>query len=130
MPTTSSSTAADATKRRQRRNLWLRTLHQWHWISSATCLVGILLFAITGLTLNHATHIETTPNVIHRTTTLPPTLHAALTTPETGNAPLPLQSPRGSAHTLAKHWPDATQNGRPMRSIYHSPAPAPMPGSA
>ncbi len=41
------------------------------------------------MTLNHATHIETTPNVIHRTTTLPPTLHAALTTPETGNAPLP-----------------------------------------
>ncbi len=88
MPTTPSSTTADATKRRQRRNLWLRTLHQWHWISSATCLVGILLFAITGLTLNHATHIETTPNVIHRTTTLPPTLHAALTTPENGNAPL------------------------------------------
>ncbi|NTV11206.1 MAG: hypothetical protein HGA47_10590, partial [Zoogloea sp.] len=22
---------------------WLKTLHQWHWISSALCLLGMLL---------------------------------------------------------------------------------------
>ncbi|NIV36045.1 MAG: hypothetical protein GWN58_43325, partial [Anaerolineae bacterium] len=34
--------------------LWLGTLRQWHWISSALCLVGMLLFSVTGITLNHA----------------------------------------------------------------------------
>ena len=27
---------------------------QWHWISAAVSLVGMLLFAVTGITLNHA----------------------------------------------------------------------------
>ncbi|AXI84045.1 hypothetical protein FUT69_02290 [Xylella taiwanensis] len=89
MSTTSSSTAADPGVHRQRRSFWLRTLHQWHWISSAICLVGMLLFAATGLTLNHAARIETTPNVVHRTTTLPPALHAALATSKNSSGPLP-----------------------------------------
>lgn len=42
----------------RRRAYWLKTLHQWHWISSALCLLGMLLFAVTGLTLNNASHIE------------------------------------------------------------------------
>lgn len=37
---------------------WLGSVRQWHWISSAICLVGMLLFAITGITLNHAGQIE------------------------------------------------------------------------
>ncbi|RII83297.1 PepSY-associated TM helix domain-containing protein [Neopusillimonas maritima] len=45
------------------RAFWLKQLHQWHWISSALCLAGLLLFSITGITLNHASwfggHIET-----------------------------------------------------------------------
>lgn len=41
----------------------LKYLYQWHWISSAICLVGILLFAITGITLNHATQIEAKPKI-------------------------------------------------------------------
>ena len=32
----------------RRRAYWLKTLHQWHWISSAICLLGMLLFAVTG----------------------------------------------------------------------------------
>jgi hypothetical protein len=32
-----------------RRAFWLKHLHQWHWVSSAACLVGMLLFAITGI---------------------------------------------------------------------------------
>lgn len=39
------------------------TLRQWHWISSALCLVGMLLFAVTGITLNHAGQIEGKPQV-------------------------------------------------------------------
>ncbi|CAN5921189.1 PepSY-associated TM helix domain-containing protein [soil metagenome] len=61
-----------------RRSYWLKTLHQWHWISSAVCLVGMLLFAITGITLNHATQIESQPQVVTRDGDLPPELKAAL----------------------------------------------------
>ncbi len=41
--------------------LYMGTARQWHWISSAVCLVGMLLFAITGITLNHAASIEAKP---------------------------------------------------------------------
>jgi len=30
---------------------------QWHWISGAISLVGMMLFALTGITLNHASDI-------------------------------------------------------------------------
>ena len=55
------SPSASPALQQQRRGFWLRTLHQWHWISSAVCLIGMLLFAITGITLNHASKIEATP---------------------------------------------------------------------
>ncbi len=55
----------------QRRAFWLKQLHQWHWVSSAACLIGMLLFAITGVTLNHASAIETTPRVTTKEGTLP-----------------------------------------------------------
>ncbi|WP_312253879.1 PepSY-associated TM helix domain-containing protein [Stutzerimonas nitrititolerans] len=55
-------------------HLWLGTLRQWHWISSALCLVGMLLFAVTGITLNHAAQIEAKPSVIERTASLPESL--------------------------------------------------------
>jgi uncharacterized protein len=48
------------------RAFWLKQLHQWHWISSALCLVGMLLFAITGFTLNHAGQIEAKAQTVHR----------------------------------------------------------------
>lgn len=60
------------------RSAWLKTLHQWHWISSALCLIGMLLFAATGITLNHASSIEATPTVVNRQAQLPPDLLAAL----------------------------------------------------
>lgn len=53
-----------------RRSFWLKQLHQWHWISAALSLVGMLLFAITGITLNHAGQIEAEPKVVSRKTTL------------------------------------------------------------
>nr|WP_031236550.1 PepSY-associated TM helix domain-containing protein [Asticcacaulis sp. AC460] len=40
---------------------WRNQLRQWHWISSALCLVGLLLFSVTGFTLNHAAQIEAKP---------------------------------------------------------------------
>ena len=54
-----------------RRAYWLKTLHTWHWISSALCLLGMLLFSVTGITLNHAGQIEAKPQVVHREGALP-----------------------------------------------------------
>jgi hypothetical protein len=73
----------------QRRGFWLRTLHSWHWISSAICLLGMLLFAITGITLNHAAQIEGAPATTSATAALPAAVRAALGQREAGTAPLP-----------------------------------------
>lgn len=56
------------------RAYWLKKLHEWHWISSAICLIGMLLFALTGFTLNHAGQIESKPKVESRDAQLPPDL--------------------------------------------------------
>ncbi|PIB93666.1 PepSY-associated TM helix domain-containing protein [Caulobacter sp. FWC2] len=74
-----------------RRSFWLKQLHQWHWISAALSLMGMLLFAITGFTLNHAGQIEAKPVVVSRKATLPPELLALLAKgPEEGKRPLPI----------------------------------------
>lgn len=58
-------------KQTKRRAFWMKQLHQWHWISAAISLVGMLLFAITGITLNHAAKIEAKPQVTSTKATLP-----------------------------------------------------------
>jgi len=62
----------------RRRAYWLKTLHEWHWVSSALCLFGMLLFSITGLTLNHASDIESSPEVTRRSAMVPETIRAEL----------------------------------------------------
>ena len=81
---------ADPVSAQRRRGFGLRQLHQWHWISSAVCLVGMLLFTATGITLNHAAKIEGAPRVDNRTAELPASLLAQLAdAPQDGHAPLP-----------------------------------------
>jgi len=88
--TDSPAARHDPVSAQRRRGFWLRQLHQWHWISSAVCLVGMLLFTATGITLNHAARIEAQPQVDNRTVELPAPLLAQLAgSPEAGNAPLP-----------------------------------------
>ena len=76
---------------RQRRGYWLRTLHNWHWISSALCLIGMIAFAVTGITLNHASQIPAVPVVTMQTANLPEDVLADLANgPVDGDAaPLP-----------------------------------------
>lgn len=62
----------------QRRSFWLKHLHQWHWTSAAVCLIGMLLFAVTGITLNHASQIEAKPSVANRAATVPAELRAGI----------------------------------------------------
>lgn len=80
---------AGATSAR-RRAYWLKTLYRWHWLSSAACLVALLAFAATGLTLNHAGAIESRPRVDKRSDRLPVELLTTLRgmRPD-ANAPLP-----------------------------------------
>ncbi len=62
----------------RRRAYWLKTMHEWHWVSSALCLIGLVLFAVTGFTLNHAGQIESKPSVVRGTAAVPQALRAQL----------------------------------------------------
>ncbi|NMG67110.1 hypothetical protein GPA19_19395 [Azoarcus indigens] len=105
--------AADQAMRRQaRRSGWLKTLHQWHWISSALCLLGMLLFAITGITLNHSADIEAKPRIQTQEGQLPPVLLAQLKTqaesePQGEAARLPVELRSWLADELDIHARDA-----------------------
>lgn len=81
--------APDLVHKQQRRGFWLGMLHQWHWISSALCLACMLLFAITGITLNHAAQIEARPAVDHKAAELPAPMLEQLAGTTEGKAPLP-----------------------------------------
>lgn len=48
------------------RQFWQRQFHTWHWISAAISLIGMLFFAITGITLNHAGAFAASPKVVER----------------------------------------------------------------
>jgi len=72
------------------RSFWLKQLHQWHWISAAVSLIGLLLFAITGITLNHAASIPAEPVTVATSATLPaPLLERLSTFPEETTDPVP-----------------------------------------
>ena len=87
--TVAAPSPSSAVQQQQSRGFWLRTLHQWHWISSAVCLIGMLLFAATGITLNHAAKIEATPQVVNRQLELPAELLGQLGDRIDGNAQVP-----------------------------------------
>lgn len=80
---------ARAKRQAQRRAGFLRQILRWHWISAAICLIGMLLFAITGITLNHAGSIPATPRVSERTAELPADLLTLAQAAEAQEAPLP-----------------------------------------
>jgi hypothetical protein len=66
-----------------------RTTHLLHWISAAVCFTALMLFTITGITLNHASAIGSTPRVSTRDATLPDALRAELAQ-GTADAPVPV----------------------------------------
>lgn len=75
--------------RRRWRGWWLKQLHTWHWVSAAVSLVAMLLFSVTGITLNHAGSIAAAPVVTQRSGVLPPSLRHLLAR-GAGEAPLPI----------------------------------------
>lgn len=95
MPTyrapTLSAPAAASRGTQSLRARWMKQLYRWHWISSALCLVAMLGFAITGITLNHAGSIAGQAQVVRVKQALPPDLAAALQreAANAGERPLP-----------------------------------------
>lgn len=69
--------------------IYVGSLREWHWISSAVCLIGMLLFAITGITLNHASQINATPKVTTIEAEIPAALVQSIKIPENEKSPLP-----------------------------------------
>lgn len=69
--------------------LWLGSVREWHWISSAICLIGMLLFAITGITLNHAAQIKAKPEITTLEARVPAQILEQFEIPSDEKAPLP-----------------------------------------
>jgi hypothetical protein len=96
-----TKTNADAPVARRKvgaKVFWLKQLHSWHWMSSAISLIGLLLFAFTGITLNHAADVEGEAVVVERSADLPTDLLNLLkpTAAETDGAHKPLPAPIAS----------------------------------
>lgn len=96
-PSVTASAAQPATQSAlpgARRAMWLKQLHTWHWISSAICLMAMLLFSFTGLTLNNAALIEARPEVTRLKASLPEPLRVQLRAwaEEHADAEVPLPS--------------------------------------
>jgi hypothetical protein len=82
--------AAKVTRHKPKfRAWWMKQLISWHWISAAVSLAGMLLFAATGITLNHASSITAKPHIVDGHTSLPPHLLHLLRIAPAGDAPLP-----------------------------------------
>lgn len=86
-------TAKPAPRSKSRKAFWLKQLHTWHWISSAISLVGLLLFAITGFTLNHAAEIEGSPTTVEQKAQLPARLLAPIKADDAPDEKKPLPAP-------------------------------------
>ena len=76
---------------KKRKAFWLKQLHQWHWVSSALCLISLLLFSITGITLNHANDIPADPVTRPLEGQLPASLLIVLNQRQSGPLPAPVQ---------------------------------------
>lgn len=105
MSTTPTTSPVHAHQASQRRAGWLKTLHHWHWISAAITLIGLLLFSITGITLNHAGDIKSKPRVVQRELALPDSLQALLARqkdePDDAASPTAAPLPATVAHWLS-----------------------------
>lgn len=76
--------------KKKKKAFWLKQLHSWHWISSAISLIGLLLFAFTGITLNHAADVEASPQTIEKTATLPAPLLRRIAPDDAADSKKPL----------------------------------------
>jgi hypothetical protein len=79
--------------KKKKKAFWLKQLHSWHWISSAISLIGLLLFAFTGITLNHAADVEGSPQTVEKSATLPAALRTQVAPDNAPDSKKPLPAP-------------------------------------
>ena len=111
-----------------RRALFLRQLHQWHWISSAICLIAMLLFSFTGFTLNHASQIEAKPQVVRQKAQLPAPLAAQLAAYAADHADAKVPLPAALADWAETTFPVQVRGVRAEWSEEDAYVPLPRPG--
>ncbi len=87
-------------KNKKARAFWLKQLHTWHWVSAAVSLAGMFLFAITGITLNHAASIGAEPRVVQSRGRIAPGLLRQLPPAGDSTAPLPTDVAKAVAATV------------------------------
>lgn len=83
----------NVTPRMGRRAFWFKQLRLWHWVSSAACMAAMLLFSVTGITLNHAAEIPTRPRVATIERVLPEALRKDLDAATRGDSKGPVPAP-------------------------------------
>lgn len=91
-----------------RRSYWIRQNILWHWVSSGICLGGMLLFTVTGITLNHASSISATPVVTQTMTPVPPVLQAQFAAIKAdGKQPVPAELAAWLSHEFRISPPES-----------------------
>jgi uncharacterized protein len=80
-------------RKKNAKAFWLKQLHTWHWVSSAISLIGLLLFAFTGITLNHAADVEGAPRTVEKSGTLPTDLLKQIAPDDAADTKKPLPAP-------------------------------------
>lgn len=106
------------------RGFWLKQLHQWHWVSAAVSLVGLMLFAVTGITLNHAAQIGAEPVVVEQTGALPAPLVVRLEAMGgESTAPVPEAVARWASDTLGVSITDRPTETTPEEVYVALPEP-------
>jgi uncharacterized protein len=114
---------ARAKKRAQARASLLRQTLRYHWISAAISLVGMLLFAITGVTLNHATQIKAEPQTVTREGVLPEALRGELKAAEARAAALPASTRQWLAQEMKVKAPASAVEWSPGEAYVGLPGP-------
>lgn len=112
-------------RKKSARTFWLKQLHSWHWISSAISLIGLLLFAFTGITLNHAADVEGSPQTVERSAILPAGLLRRIAPNGDPDAKKPLPAPVAAWVEKAVGQPGTGEAEWSADEIY---LPLPRPG--
>jgi hypothetical protein len=121
-------TAPQTVAQGMQRTGWLKTLLKWHWISSALCLVAMILFAVTGITLNHASQLESKPQVVRLKATAPqPALAEAAAFARVHDGAKGSVTPQMAAW-LASAWKVNTAGAQAEWSADELYVPMPRPG--
>jgi uncharacterized protein len=115
---------APARSAKSRKAWWLKQLHSWHWISSAISLVGLLLFTVTGFTLNHAGEIAAEPTTSQVGVQLPADLRRQVAPDDAPDTKKPLPAP--IADWIAARYPtEAAGDAEWSASEVYLPLPRP-----